>query len=233
MNDDPSRVAVPLKTPLEDVLSAAKPYSKAKMVDAELQEKLDEAAGAEKWMAAVWHLADEKVHLFCKTREFPHSEMSRAGYMMLAEIQRWLMADETAPVAVVPWGSWWPLVECEQVHLDSLHVGKGGYSSIHVHEKKTNVFMPMSGAITVETYTMGMARSIREHGGISEIKPGFLNQSVLNPNTKPLVVPAGTPHKFSAEHENTLTLELSLPTPGPLNREDIERFTEHGFDDPD
>ena len=58
------------------------------------------------------------------------------------------------------------------------------------------------------------------------------DKTVLNPNSKPLVIPHGRPHKFTAETENTLTLEVSLPTPGPLNREDIERFTEHGFDAP-
>jgi hypothetical protein len=233
MNDDSSRVAVPLKLPLEAVLSEAKPYSKAKMVDAELQEKLDEAAGAGNWMAAVWHLAGDKVHLFAKTREFARFEMSRAGYMMLGEIQRWLMADETTPVMVVPWGSWWPLVESELVHLDTLHVGHGGFSSIHMHEKKTNVFMPMFGAITVETFHKDLLYRIAPEEGPPVIGPGAGDsKTVLKPNTKPLVVPAGTPHKFSAEHENTLTLELSLPTPGPLNREDIERFTEHGFDDP-
>lgn len=224
MNEDPTRVPVPmtLKNPLELALGAAKPYSQAKMVDAELEEKLDEAAGAGNWMAAIWHVAGGKINLFVKQQGFPQSEMSRAGFMMLGEIQRWLMADETSPVMVVPWGSWWPLIECEQVHVDTLHVGYGGFSSIHVHERKTNVFMPMFGVITIDTYAPGSRPDISSPHA----------STVLQPNSKPFVVPTGTPHKFSAEHENTLAIEVSLPTPGPLNREDIERFTEHGFNDP-
>lgn len=221
MNDE-NRVAMPLKTPLEMTLSAAKPYSQANMVDAELQEKLDEAAGAGSWMAAVWCVVNGRIHLFSKTKEFARSEMSRAGFMMLSELQRWMMVDETMPPMPVPWGSWWPLVECENVHVDSLHVAHGGHSSIHVHEKKTNVFMPMFGALTVETWEPN-------HIPVSHSPDA---KTVLNPASKPLIIPANTPHKFTAEQENTLTLEVSLPTPGPLNREDIERFTEHGFDAP-
>lgn len=222
MTDD-SRVPMPLKgplkaplqTPVEAVLSAATPFP-TRMVDAEVQEFLNNAAKVGRWMAAVWDHDGGKITLNSKTREFPNDRLAQAAWMFLSDVQLRMLGDDTSPVGQKEWGSWWPLVETELAHLDSLHIGKGGFSSIHVHEKKSNIFTTMFGRITLDIY----------EGTPADMN--LLESHSLEHGNKPVVIPPGTPHRFMAEDEHCLAFELSLPDPGPLNRADIERWSQSG-----
>jgi len=220
MTDD-TRVPVPLRTPLEAAMAAAKPY-KPRMVDRELQEKLDEAATAGKWLAGVWHLGDngQTVHQFCKTLEYPLSELRVAAWLFVAEIMRRMMPDETGPVNARPWGCWWPIIETEHCHADLLYIAAGGHSSIHRHMDKINVFAALMGPTTVELYD-GNAES-----------QNLAKTHYVRAGLNPLVVAPRQAHRFLAREQHSLILELSLPQPGPLTRADIDRWSQagHGAD---
>lgn len=214
---DDARVPVPLRTPVQMAMAAARPF-KRQMADREVQEKLDEAAESGRWMAAAWRMEGaDRIHQFVKTTEFPLSELNLCGWMLVADVMRRMMADDASHVVSRPWGCWWPILECEQAHCDLLYVAKNGYSSIHRHEAKLNVFLPLNGTITVAVYG-------RKDGEVTKVR-----SDTINARSKPLLIPPGTPHTFSAENENTLIMELSLPQPGPLSRADIERWTESGL----
>lgn len=118
-----------------------------------------------------------------------------------------------------PWG------ECLHVHADShvevdlLKIEAGGYSSIHRHNAKQNLFLLLSGSVDVFVFA-------DEGGGrplTSDSKPIFIYQ--LRNGSDVVVVPAGAWHQFRAFESSEIIEVYYAAVP---KAEDIERRSSNG-----
>lgn len=110
-----------------------------------------------------------------------------------------------------PWGLCFPMVMGHSIQLDRLLVYAGGFSSLHYHEQKWNLFFVESGELDIWWL---------KHGGPATLKAG-----------DHVVVPPGweNVHQFHCRQQ-TVLFEFYWQQPGdsPLQREEIVRLTENG-----
>lgn len=111
-----------------------------------------------------------------------------------------------------PWGKWTRLYLDEQVELRRLEVLKGGYCTKHYHEYQANVFLVLSGQLTV--YRWGIDALVE----------------VVTPGCQTTVGPYET-HQFKAESGDVVAYEFNYATgPIPVDARDSVHLGEAGRD---
>lgn len=113
------------------------------------------------------------------------------------------------------WGTLYRLVQLPHLELCWGEIVNGGYSSLHRHVRKNNLFLVLQGKLQVNLYVDEKNTRFQKH--------------LLQPFHEALVVPAGTWHRFIAL-ENTTLLEAYQPLPEQsLDPFDIERLDTNGI----
>jgi mannose-6-phosphate isomerase-like protein (cupin superfamily) len=117
-----------------------------------------------------------------------------------------------------PWG------KSRRVHIDrfvqveEVDILPGGFSSVHHHNKKDNVFYVASGELLVSVF----------HDDLTEA-----NRIIMKPGDW-MVVPAGQKHQFRAVSDVKAYEVYWLDDPlkkGRIEPEDIDRSTQNGLDE--
>jgi hypothetical protein len=98
------------------------------------------------------------------------------------------------------------------VQVEEINVVRGGYSSIHRHDDKINVFLLASGIMEVRLYR-------------DDLRPEKIH--TLSAGV-PLSVMPGTVHQFFALTD-CIGHEFYYSVAGMLNAEDIHRYSENGI----
>jgi mannose-6-phosphate isomerase-like protein (cupin superfamily) len=132
----------------------------------------------------------------------------------MAEIQK-VMPDVGLGngVHVKPWGLSTTICCDGLIQVARCDIAEGGYSSVHVHERKDNRFIVHQGTVIVRKFYV-----IRE-----EVKSLSLNSG------DSLLVPAGIPHQFFATCDTVLTETYNCPDGSLVRWNDIMRFTQNGI----
>jgi mannose-6-phosphate isomerase-like protein (cupin superfamily) len=112
-----------------------------------------------------------------------------------------------------PWGRTERVHFDGRVQLERITIQPGGYSSIHLHEFKTNGFLVVEGVLIV--------RRFRPDGQLEDLKTIHAGEWVA--------VPPNVRHQFYAE-QKVVGYELYWSTGGgACEPDDIRRFSEHGL----
>lgn len=115
-----------------------------------------------------------------------------------------------------PWGSSERIVDAPAIQVEYIEFEKGGYSSIHLHRYKTNVFFVTHGALVV--------RSFRNDDG----KIVCIKSRLVIAGQAPLVIHPNILHQFTVTEDGEgYEVYFAAHSPIPLP-DDIERFTENG-----
>lgn len=113
--------------------------------------------------------------------------------------------------AIKPWGISVRSYLDSCVQVEWIRVAPTGYSSIHLHRHKTNLFIVHEGVLEVRFFDDGLHRigSVRLREGISHM------------------VPQGSRHQFFAYQKVSATEVYCAPN-GALDPNDILRYSENG-----
>lgn len=112
-----------------------------------------------------------------------------------------------------PWGWSWPRVRNELVEIVDIEVVDGGFCSVHLHERKENIFVVVSGTLAVDVWN---------DDGV------FFSRHPLESRLGVLTVPPGRKHQFTA-YGPVRAIEIYRPVAGQrLDPNDIVRFSEGG-----
>lgn len=124
-----------------------------------------------------------------------------------------------------PWGWSIPQVRTPEMHQDICLIETGGYSSIHKHVAKSNVFIVLDGILTINWFAAPY-RAGEE--------PRFNRRVVMRGATPSnnCVASPGELHQFDADGGGAVML-LEIYTPAftgkPLVADDIVRFSTNGL----
>jgi mannose-6-phosphate isomerase-like protein (cupin superfamily) len=117
------------------------------------------------------------------------------------------------------WGLTERMVATDRMQVEYILVEPGGFCSVHYHNDKDNLFVGLTGCLTVrwgwrEGYHLGPCPMIESLTGVSS----------------PVFIPAGVIHQFENTGQVRATaIEVYRPKPGlRLELGDIERFTSGG-----
>ena len=114
------------------------------------------------------------------------------------------------------WGQWRRLYVDEHAELRVLEIGKGGYSSCHFHETKSNFFHVAKGEVKLIYW-------VRDDEQLS---------LTCLPGGPPRSVPPEVLHQFQAV-EDSLVYELSMAAPGKtMDADEIQRLKPPEVNDP-
>lgn len=112
------------------------------------------------------------------------------------------------------WGTSHRLLLNDFCQMEKIEVVPGGYSSIHLHQRKHNLFCVQSGVLTVEVYKNQATRPADSR----DLKDG--DSWSIGPNTR---------HRFHAK-SSTVAYELYWSSEGTVDPDDIVRYSENGVD---
>lgn len=127
------------------------------------------------------------------------------------------------------WGISTPVYKDNFFQIEKIQVFAGGYSSIHRHHHKANRFLVESGRLVVRTFGGESSKGKYTPRSIRDLK--CAHEHDLKRGME-LTIPPWEIHSFHAA-ERTTGLEIYHLPPGaegPINPEDIERFTTNGVD---
>jgi mannose-6-phosphate isomerase-like protein (cupin superfamily) len=113
-----------------------------------------------------------------------------------------------------PWGYSTRLFINEAIQLERIFIQGGGYSSIHLHERKYNQFVVQKGMLLINTFDDTLTWQ-------TDIKVASGQQLTIEPNVR---------HQFVARSD-VEAYELywpAVPSDGPVAPEDIVRFSQNG-----
>ena len=113
-----------------------------------------------------------------------------------------------------PWGTCEKWKSHSFLQVDVIKPVKGGHSSVHLHEKKINVFYVHSGCLEVRLYADGTTQM--RHGRVTKVfnlTPGMVAHVIPN-----------IWHDFLALSDDTIVTEMYLRRGGiPVDFDDIVR----------
>lgn len=113
------------------------------------------------------------------------------------------------------WGESIPLCRDDVAEIVRVKIKHGGFSSLHLHERKHNLFIVLSGTLQVKVHEDDALRTLRSN-------------KFLKSDTPPLLVPAGTLHRFFAL-DDVEAVEVYVSSDGtPVEAGDIVRQDEGG-----
>ena len=98
------------------------------------------------------------------------------------------------------------------IQFEEIHIKKGGFSSVHYHERKWNEFLIQSGSLRVNFYHASGKLKVTH-----EIEPGIK-----------IVAPPKSRHQFIAHKGDVVGYEIYYDFSGKLDSEDIVRFSTNG-----
>jgi mannose-6-phosphate isomerase-like protein (cupin superfamily) len=114
-----------------------------------------------------------------------------------------------------PWGTIRRLYRDCDVEVVKAEIVHGGYSSLHRHLKKDNIFVVLSGTLQVNRHQTSDEKTI-------------VKQHYLHADDGPLLIPAGEWHRFIAL-DDTVVVEVYRRRSGLLpDPDDIERADKNG-----
>ena len=121
--------------------------------------------------------------------------------------------------SIKPWGISRRLLSASHVQVERIEFIKGGFTSIHEHHGKYNLFYVLRGILSIRTFSV---RSMRRG------EPFFLGEIILGPGSAPFIIAPRMVHQFIALDDGEglevyVASEASLDLPG-----DIFRYTENG-----
>lgn len=119
-------------------------------------------------------------------------------------------------VGLKPWGMFSRLYQDQFLIVDHIKAKRGGFSSIHYHERKTNLFVVERGMLQVSTYIRSALDSnevIKQ--GIATLLPGY-----------EFVVMPGMLHQFLAL-EDSWAYEVYWGA--MIDPDDIVRLSQNGI----
>jgi len=113
-----------------------------------------------------------------------------------------------------PWGTAKTLLRTDSIEIVEVRIVPGGFSSIHDHERKYNLFIVHEGEMQV----------FRFRGDRSDQR----ETAVLTPESHGLIVPPLVRHQFEAFTE-IQGIEVYWPVAGEvIDPRDIRRYSENG-----
>lgn len=124
---------------------------------------------------------------------------------------------ESAPKYTKPWGEATALVDSEQVQVDLIQIKSGGFSSLHEHRCKNNLFIVKEGQLRVTLF--------ERHGGRFEEGSVF----TLTPEVSVLLVFAQRVHQFLCLSDCVAYEVYWSQSSEPVHREDIIRYRPNGI----
>ena len=125
--------------------------------------------------------------------------------------------DHEHQINLKPWGICVQLLTVESAQIDRLRIKRGGYSSLHEHSDKHNLFIVTEGLLKVTLF---------ERSG-DQFEP--IGQHLLTPERGVLLVKAQIPHQFLCL-EDSQVIEVYWPaSSNALDRDDIRRYVENGI----
>lgn len=114
-----------------------------------------------------------------------------------------------------PWGKCYHFSETPDEQLDLCEIVAGGYSSIHLHEFKNNLFVVVSGLVRVRKFDSSL---------------NVLSERVIG-RGECITVSAGYRHDFLAvEATRLVEVYWRIANAPPVQLADIKRFSENGVD---
>lgn len=121
--------------------------------------------------------------------------------------------DERERFNAKPWGRFVCVYHDDSIEIVRIEVAAGWYSSVHLHEWKTNEFSVAIGQLTVT----------------QDDPCGWTKNERLRPGSQPVIVPVRTRHLFFAETD-IVAWEIYRAVPdGQIDRDDIVRFSSNGY----
>lgn len=129
------------------------------------------------------------------------------------------MRYDQGPQELKPWGVTRRLLEAGGVQVERIKFTKGGYTSIHEHHHKYNLFFITSGAIAVRTFSV---KSLRNES------PKLLGEVTLGPGCAPFIIAPRVPHQFVVLADGEGLEVYVAGEPGIDLPEDILRYTQNG-----
>jgi mannose-6-phosphate isomerase-like protein (cupin superfamily) len=116
-----------------------------------------------------------------------------------------------------PWGKCFHLLETPDEQIDLCEIVQGGFSSIHFHAHKENLFVVTAGELDILIYN----------------DVNYLIDSYRLKVGNDWLIPAGMRHQFRAIKPTRLVEVYHRAGAEPVTLEDIHRFSENGVAQPE
>lgn len=130
----------------------------------------------------------------------------------MTNLEKTRMTAEQVEVATKPWGQSTRVLLTKRVQVERIDVMEGGFSSIHLHQEKHNLFHVTRGRLAVRWFNESLM-----HYATNMLFPG-----------QSLHVYPGHIHQFQADTD-VEAIETYFTDERQIDPDDIERFSQNGI----